>query len=55
MRASGWWRHAPFLPLPSPSYWDFRQATALGHDGDELSPAEVVAAARWSVQPAVKA
>jgi len=32
---SGWWRRAPFLPLPDPAYWRFRLVTAYGGDGDE--------------------
>ncbi len=30
---SGWWRTAPFLPLPAPPYLHFRMVTAYGGDG----------------------
>jgi len=30
---TGWWRHAPFLPLPDPAYLRFRLVTAYGGDG----------------------
>lgn len=33
MAAPGWWRRAPFLPLPSPDYLRFRLVTAYGGDG----------------------
>jgi hypothetical protein len=29
----GWWRHAPFLPLPSADYLRFRMVTAYGGEG----------------------
>lgn len=44
----GWWRRAPFLPLPDREYWQFRLETANGGDGlDPPSPHEVLAVARW--------
>lgn len=30
----GWWRRAPFLPLPARDYLHFRMVTAYGGDGD---------------------
>ena len=30
----GWWRRAPFLPLPAPEYLAFRMETAYGGTGD---------------------
>jgi hypothetical protein len=30
----GWWRRAPFLPLPGDAYWQFRLVTAYGGDGN---------------------
>jgi hypothetical protein len=30
LAAPGWWRRAPFLPLPSPEYLQFRLQTAYG-------------------------
>ena len=29
----GWWRHAPFLPLPDADYLRFRFETQYGSDG----------------------
>jgi hypothetical protein len=50
LRRRGWWRRRPFLPVPDPAYWRFRVATATGREDGELSVAEVVRAARWSVR-----
>ena len=46
---SGWWRRAPFLPLPDPAYWRFRLVTAYGGDGDEsaLRADDVAGYLRW--------
>ena len=45
----GWWRRAPFLPLPGEAYWHFRLVTAFGGTGEgaALSGAEVVAYLQW--------
>lgn len=37
----GWWRRAPFLPLPDPDYLRFRMITAHGGDGTGAAPAAV--------------
>lgn len=29
----GWWRHAPFLPVPDRAYVEFRVVTAYGATG----------------------
>lgn len=29
----GWWRRAPYLPLPDPDWLRFRMVTAYGGDG----------------------
>ena len=49
MARRGWWRRAPFVPLPGPAYWHFRLVTAYGGEGDDaaLTPADVVAYLRW--------
>jgi hypothetical protein len=49
MARRGWWRRAPFVPLPGEAYWRFRLVTAYGGDGDtgELTPEDVVAFLRW--------
>ena len=46
-RRRGWYRHAPFLPLPSRQYVRWRMHTAYG-DHDAVPPVEdVVRYARW--------
>jgi hypothetical protein len=49
MARRGWWRRAPFVPLPGEAYWHFRLVTAYGGDGDDeaLTTADVVAYVRW--------
>ncbi len=46
---AGWWRRRPYLPVPDPSYWDFRLETAYGGDAalGRLSGEDVVAYLRW--------
>jgi hypothetical protein len=45
----GWWRRAPFLPVPGEAYWQFRLVTAFGGTGQRagLSGEEVVAYLQW--------
>lgn len=50
LRANGWWRRRPFLPLPDPSYWRFRLVTATGSPDGSLDVHDVIAAARWSMR-----
>ena len=46
-RARGWWRRAPFLPLPPRDYVRWRMLTAYG-DADAVPPvADVIRFARW--------
>ncbi len=46
-RARGWWRRAPFLPVPPAEYVRWRMHTAYG-DEDAVPPAEdVIRYARW--------
>ena len=49
MAKRGWWRRAPFLPLPGEAYWQFRLETAYGGDGSDGGPTreDVVAYLRW--------
>jgi hypothetical protein len=49
MARRGWWRSAPFVPLPGDAYWQFRLVTAYGGDGRSgaLTSADVVAFLRW--------
>ncbi len=49
-RRRGWWRRAPFLPLPSRDYVRWRMHTAYG-EGDVVPPAEDLERyARWAVR-----
>lgn len=43
----GWWRRAPYLPLPDPAYLAFRFRTAYGDAGAGPSPADVVTYLHW--------
>ena len=43
----GWWRRAPFLPLPSAGLWAFRMTTAYGDPGAVPSPTDVVSFLEW--------
>ena len=43
---SGWWRRAPFLPLPDREYLRFRLETQYGAGGTP-DPADVVVYLRW--------
>lgn len=44
----GWWRRRPYLPLPDPSYWNFRMVTAYGGDGDAPpEPDDLVTYLEW--------
>lgn len=45
-----WWAHAPFLPLPGPTYWEFRMTTAYGDPHAVPSALEAIEAARWTVR-----
>lgn len=42
----GWWRRAPFLPLPDPDYVRFRLETQYGRDGAP-EPDDLVVYLRW--------
>ena len=44
----GWWRRAPFLPLPDTDYVRFRMETQYGGDGThEPDPADLVDYLSW--------
>ncbi len=45
----GWWRQAPFLPLPDPEYVRFRLDTQYG-TGGEPDPEDLVVYLRWCKQ-----
>lgn len=49
----GWWRRAPFLPLPDAGYLHFRFVTMYGgdptdqHDRRTLAPADLITYLEW--------
>ncbi len=44
----GWWRRAPFLPLPDPDWTHFRIVTAYGGDGSlPMRPEDLVSWLEW--------
>ena len=53
LRASNWWRRAPFLPLPPRAYWDFRMVTVGGSASYRPTPVAMVEAAKWSLRQRV--
>ncbi|MHB1087496.1 MAG: hypothetical protein ACYC19_01890 [Acidimicrobiales bacterium] len=53
LRSRNWWRTAPFLPLPSKAYWEFRMTTLGGTKSYRVTPAAMIDAAKWSLQQRV--
>ena len=43
----GWWRRAPFLPVPPRGYLDFRLLTQYGDGAHRTEPDDVVNYLRW--------
>ncbi|HEY5093398.1 MAG TPA: hypothetical protein VII60_09040 [Acidimicrobiales bacterium] len=50
LRRAQWGLHAPFLPLPDPTYWHFRMVTVNGTSGAMLTPRSMVEAAKWALR-----
>lgn len=46
-RRRGWWRQAPFLPLPDTVYLDWRLHTAYGAERDLPPVEDVLRFASW--------
>ena len=45
---TGWWRRAPYLPLPDRRYYEFRMTTAYGGAGDRHGSGEdLITYLRW--------
>ncbi len=42
-----WWRSAPFLPLPEPSYFAFRVQTAYGNEEPVPKADDVITYLAW--------
>jgi len=51
-RARGWYRRAPFLPLPDATYLRWRMYTAYGDFDAVPSPQEVERYVRWATATA---
>ena len=47
LAVDGWWRRAPFLPLPDPAYLAFRLQTAYGDPTRAPEPHDVVTYLSW--------
>jgi hypothetical protein len=47
LAAPGWWRRAPFLPLPEPDYVAFRMETQYGASEHPPDAADLVAYLEW--------
>jgi hypothetical protein len=45
--APGWWRQAPFLPVPPAEYLQFRVVTQNGRGGAAVQPADVINYLAW--------
>ena len=47
LAVDGWWRRAPFLPLPDAAYLRFRLQTAYGDLSRDPEPEDVVTYLHW--------
>jgi hypothetical protein len=47
LAAPGWWRRAPFLPVPSGAYLRFRVVTQYGETQRVPSPGDVLNYLAW--------
>lgn len=43
----GWWRHRPFLPVPSGDYLRFRLQTQYGDDAATPDPGDTISYLEW--------
>lgn len=43
----GWWRRAPFLPVPDRDYLRFRLETQYGDPDHPIEPADILAYLTW--------
>ena len=46
-RRKQWWRTAPYLPVPDPTYLRWRMYTAYGDEAAVPPVADVIRFARW--------
>jgi hypothetical protein len=47
---TGWWRHRPFLPVPTKAYVELRLLTQYGVNGHPPSPTDVLNYLAWCRQ-----
>lgn len=47
LAAPGWWRRAPFLPVPDPDYLGFRMETQYGSAAHTPDARDLVAYLEW--------
>lgn len=47
---SKWWTKAPYLPLPSPSYWEFRMESIYGNSQELPSKDDLIAYLEWCLE-----
>ena len=47
LAVDGWWRRAPFLPLPDQAYLRFRMQTAYGDAERAPEPHDVITYLHW--------
>ena len=47
LASRGWWRRAPFLPLPDPDYLRFRLQTQYGDPEHRPEPQDLVTYLEW--------
>lgn len=47
LAVAGWWRRAPFLPVPDRAYLQFRLQTAYGDPDGSPTPHDVVTYLHW--------
>jgi hypothetical protein len=43
----GWWRRAPFIPVPDRGYLRFRLETQYGDPTHPIEPQDIVAYLKW--------
>lgn len=47
LAAPGWWRRAPFLPVPTPEYRAMRATIQYGDPNHSIEPADLLKYLTW--------
>jgi hypothetical protein len=47
----GWWRRAPYLPIPDRNYLRFRLETQYGDPDHPIEPRDLITYLRWCKRP----